>query len=111
LGDPAYPEIKDDAPTPEPPDVGLAVARVVPNGNAELNGIQAGDVLLAYAGTTLKTPDDLKVVAADAGPKPVPLTYWREGITRATTVAAGPLGVTLDRRPAKAAVRARQAAG
>ncbi len=51
LADPAYPEPKDDAPAPEPPDAGLAIARVVPNGNADLNGIRAGDVLLTYAGT------------------------------------------------------------
>ncbi len=110
LADPAYPETKKDTPAPTPPDAGLAIARVVPNGNADLNGIQAGDVLLTYAGTTLKEHADLKTVAADAGPKKVPVTYWREGITREVEVAAGPLGVAIDNRPAKAVVLARQAA-
>ena len=110
LADPAYPEIKKDTPAPTPPDAVLAIARVVRNGNADLNGIQAGDVLLTYAGTTLKEHADLKTVAAGAGPKKVPVRYWREGITREVEVAAGPLGVMIDNRPAKAAVLARQAA-
>ncbi len=38
------------------------------------------------------------------------MTYWREGITREVKVAAGPLGVAIDPRPAKAVVLARQAA-
>ena len=110
LADPAYPKTKKDTPAPTPPDAGLAIARVVPNGNADLNGIQAGDVLLTYAGTTLKEHADLKDVAPGAGPKKVPVRYWREGITREVAVAAGPLGVTIANRPAKAAVLARQAA-
>ena len=110
LADPAYPETKKDTPAPTPPDAGLAIARVVPNGNADLNGIQAGDVLLTYAGTVLNQHADLKTVAPDAGPKKVPVRYWREGITREVEVAAGPLGVMIDNRPAKAAVLARQAA-
>ena len=110
LADPAYPETKNDAPAPAPPEAGLAIARVVPNGNADLNGIRAGDVLLTYAGSTLKAHADLKTVAADAGPKKVPVTYWREGITREVEVAAGPLGVQIDPRPVKAAVLAGQAA-
>ena len=61
---------------------GLAVARVVPNGNADLNGIREGDVLLSYAGTELKQAGDLKPVAPDGGPKKVPVRYWREGISR-----------------------------
>src|SRR5262249_58384173 len=104
------PEAKKDAPAPTPPDVGLAIARVVPHGNADLNGIRAGDVLLAYAGTALKQHTDLKAVPADAGPKRVPVQYWREGITREVEVAAGPLGVAIDSRPAREVVRAGLAA-
>jgi CHAT domain-containing protein len=110
VADPAYPEIKKDIPAPTPPDAGLAIARVVPNGNADLNGIRPGDVLLAYAGTTLKVHADLKIVAPDSGPKKVPVRYWRQGLTREVEVAAGPLGVAIDNRPAKAAVLAGRAA-
>jgi CHAT domain-containing protein len=110
LADPAYPEPKKDIPAPAPPDAGLAIARVVANGNADLNGIRAGDVLLTYAGTALKQDADLKTVAADAGPKRVPLRYWREGFIHEVEVAAGPLGVAIDPRPAREAVLAGQAA-
>jgi hypothetical protein len=110
LADPAYPEAKQDTPAPPPPDAGLAIARVVAHGNADLNGIRAGDVLLAYAGTPLKAHADLQTVAPDAGPKKVPVRYWREGIIREVEVAAGPLSVAIDPRPAKAVVLARQAA-
>ncbi|HZW34604.1 MAG TPA: CHAT domain-containing protein, partial [Isosphaeraceae bacterium] len=110
LADPAYPEPKPDAPAPTPPEAGLAIARVVPNGNADLNGIRAGDVLLTYAGTALKQHADLKTVPADAGPKKVPVRYWREGFIHEGEVAAGPLGVMIDNRPAKEAVLAGQAA-
>ncbi len=54
VADPAYPEPKAEAPAPEPPGAGLAVAHVAPNGNADLNGIREGDVLLSYGGTELK---------------------------------------------------------
>jgi CHAT domain/Tetratricopeptide repeat len=108
VADPSYSEPKDDASAPEPPGAGLAVARVVPNGNADLNGIQEGDVLLSYGGTELKQAGDLKAVTSDGGPRKVPVRYWREGIARDIELAAGPLGVTIDPRPAAAVVRARR---
>ena len=108
VADPAYPQPHDDAPAPEPPASGLAVARVLTNGNADLNGIREGDILLRYAGTELKQAGDLKPVASDGGPKKIPVRYWREGITREVEVAAGSLGVTIDPRPASAFVRARR---
>ncbi len=110
LADPDYPERRDDGPAPAPPDAGLAIARVVPLGSADLNGIRTGDVLLAYAGTALKQHADLKTIPADAGPERVLVKYWREGVTREVDVAAGPLGVVIDRRPAGEVVRAGQAA-
>ncbi len=108
VADPAYPEPKDDAPAPEPPTAGLGLAHVVPDGNADFNGLRAGDVLLSYAGTELKQPGDLKPVAADGGPRRVPVKYWREGIIRDIEVAAGSLGVGIDPRPATAFVQARR---
>ena len=108
VADPAYPEPKDDAPAPEPPAAGLGLAHVVPDGNADFNGLRAGDVLLSYAGAELKQPGDLKPVAADGGPRRVPVKYWREGIIRDIEVAAGSLGVGIDPRPATAFVQARR---
>jgi CHAT domain-containing protein len=109
LGDPAYPEPKHEPKPPAPPDHGLFVVTVVPNGNADLFGIKPDDVLLAYDGAPLKTREDLKVVA-DGGPKTVPLKLWRAGETRTVEVAPGLLGVQLDTRPAAPVVLAQRAA-
>jgi tetratricopeptide (TPR) repeat protein len=111
LGDPAYPASKpNDEKATMPPDHGLLVVSVVPNGNADLFGIRPGDVLLEYDGTTLKTRDDLKVVAAVAGPRQVALRLWRAGEERTVEVAAGALGVQLDPRPAAPVVLPQRAA-
>jgi CHAT domain-containing protein len=80
----------------------------VSNGNADLNGLREGDVLLSYGGTELKQAGDLKPVASDGGPKTVPVKYWREGITREVELAAGPLGVAIDPLPPTAFVRTRR---
>jgi tetratricopeptide (TPR) repeat protein len=108
VADPAYPEPKGDAPAPEPPGSGLTVVRVVANGNADLNGLRAGDILLSYGGSELKQVGDLKPVASDGGPKAVAVRYWREGIAREIEVAAGPLDLDIDPRPAAEFVRARR---
>src|SRR5262249_26025865 len=50
LGDPAYPAPNPNDEQAPPPDHGLLVVTVVPNGNADLFGIKAGDVLLEYNG-------------------------------------------------------------
>jgi CHAT domain-containing protein len=99
-----------DAKAPTPPDHGLLVSKVVPNGVADLCGVKAGDILLEYNGTALKTGDDLKVVAADGGKKQVVLRIWRAGEVRPVEIAAGLLGVQLDPRPAADLVVAQRAA-
>ncbi len=58
----------------------------------------------------MKVHADLKTVAPDAGPKKVPVKHWREGMTREVEVEAGPLGVAIDNRPARAAVLSGRAA-
>jgi tetratricopeptide (TPR) repeat protein len=111
LGDPAYPAPQPGSDqAPPPPDHGLLVAKVERNGIADLFGIKPGDVLLEYNGTTLKARDDLRPTAADAGPKTVPLRLWRAGEARTVEIAAGPLGVGLDPRPAASVVLAQRAA-
>jgi CHAT domain-containing protein len=110
LGDPAYPEPKPEPTPPPPPDHGLFVVKVEPNGNADLFGVKPDDVLLEYNGTPLKARDDLKLIAAEGGPKRVPLKLWRAGETRSIEAAAGPLGVQLDTRPAAPVVLAQRAA-
>ena len=111
VGDPAYAGAKPGpGEAPKPPDHGPLVARVEPNGIADLFGVRPGDVLLEYDGTPLKAIADLRVAGPGAGPKRVPLRLWRAGEARTVEVATGPLGVVLDRRPATAAVLAQRAA-
>jgi CHAT domain-containing protein/tetratricopeptide (TPR) repeat protein len=111
LGDPAYPAPKSDADkAPPPPEHGLFVAKVEPNGMADLFGIKAGDVLLEYNGTPLRARDDLHEVSADAAPKKIPLRRWRAGEIRTIEVAAGTLGLQFDPRPAPPVVLAQRAA-
>jgi tetratricopeptide (TPR) repeat protein len=109
LGDPAYPAAAPEPKSPAPPDHGLFVVKVEPNGNADLFGIKPDDVLLEYNGTPLKARANLKPVTAD-GPKKVSVKLWRSGETRSIEVAAGPLGVQFDNRPAAPVVLAHRAA-
>jgi CHAT domain-containing protein len=110
LGDPAYPQLKAEPPKPAPPDHGLWVAGLTPNGNADLCGVRAGDVLVEYNGAPLKAQKDLHVVEADAGPKKILLRLWRAGEFRTVEVAAGPLGVDLDTRTVADVIVAQRAA-
>jgi CHAT domain-containing protein len=93
-----------------PPDHGLLVVQIEPNGIADLFGVRPGDILLEYNGTPLTPRADLKEVAAEGGPKPVALRLWRAGEVRPLEVAAGPLGAQLDDRPAAPIVLAQRAA-
>lgn len=96
LGDPAYSPTKPEAPAPKPPDHGIAVLAVVPNGNADLYGVQSGDVLMEYNGIVLNSATDLKTVPAQEGAKRIPVKLWRNGEVRGIEVAAGPLGIQFD---------------
>jgi tetratricopeptide (TPR) repeat protein len=94
LGDPAYPVAKPDKEsTPPPPDQGLRVATIEPNGIADLFGIKIGDILLEYDGKRLEKVGDLRVAATDGGPKAVTLKLWSDGEVRPIEVAVGPLGI------------------
>jgi tetratricopeptide (TPR) repeat protein len=112
IGDPAYPPPEADGPAPAPPDTGIAVLRVEPNGLADLFGIRPGDVLLEYDGTKLARADDLKEVPAEAGAKRIPVKLWREGESRTIEVGAGKLGIQTDpkRKPGEIILALRTAA-
>jgi CHAT domain-containing protein/Tfp pilus assembly protein PilF len=111
LGDPAFPlSVPETTPLP-PPDHGIALMKVEPNGLADLSGLKAGDVLLQYNGTELKTESDLKIISADAGAKSILVQFWRSGEIRTATVASGELGVQYQSGlKAAAAVLAQHAA-
>jgi tetratricopeptide (TPR) repeat protein len=101
LGDPNF-ALPGDGPQPQPPEHGLFLAVVLPDGNARRGGLSAGDILLEYAGVKLTTKADLKV--AEAG-ELVPVTYWHEGKTQETHIRPGKLGVVVSKDAPAVALR------
>jgi CHAT domain-containing protein len=95
-------------PAPLPPG-GLLVAKVLPNGSAAAARIAPDDVLLTYAGTDLKTVEQLpKLISEKAGEKTAAVSVWRDGHTAVRTVAPGKLGVVLAKDPAPQALAAKR---
>src|SRR5207253_2315800 len=67
-------------PRPALPPGGLLITQVLPGGSAAQGRLQAGDVLVAYAGQDLTSFEQLgKLIAAKAGEKVVVAKVWREG--------------------------------
>jgi CHAT domain-containing protein len=98
VGDPVF----TPAEQANPPPHGVLVAAVLPRGDAERAGLQAGDVLLRLGGSKLSDLDDLRKALADV---PAELRYWRDGKERTTRLPGARLGVRIDRRAAPEAVR------
>jgi tetratricopeptide (TPR) repeat protein len=93
LADPAFERPREKL--PPAPGHGLLVKAVLPGTLASRIRLQAGDVLLEYAGVPLRQADDL---AEKGGDDPVPLKLWREGKTLQRRIPPGKLGVVVDRR-------------
>jgi CHAT domain-containing protein len=87
---------------PAAPPHGLLVKAVVSGGLAARAGLRPGDVLLSYAGKTLKAPEDLKEGDGDR----VAIKLWREGQTLQGRIPAGKLGIIVDKRPLAEALAA-----
>jgi tetratricopeptide (TPR) repeat protein len=105
LGDPNF-ALPSAAAPPEPPEHGLYVSLVLPDGNAARAGLRAGDILLSYAGRQLSTKADLKV--ADSS-DPVAVIVWRDGKTlNDLRLAPGKLGVAISDDPPAEALRKRR---
>jgi CHAT domain-containing protein len=96
-----------EAPPPTPPDHGLYLSVVLPEGNGARAGLRSGDILLSYNGTLLNKRTDLKTL--DKGDH-IPIEAWRDGKTLADLrLAAGKLGVVVSEdSPALALERRRQ---
>ena len=106
LGDPtiAVDTIRSPALSPLPPG-GLLVTQVVPGGVAATARVAPGDVLLKYAGTDLRSADDLQAaIGANKNEKSVRLLMWRDGKVNDREVGTGRLGVVLDGEPAPVAI-------
>src|SRR5262249_23494749 len=106
VADPVFdrPGEKKPAPPPLPPRGPLLTA-VTPHPTAANARLQAGDVLLKYAGTELKTNADLlKLIEAHAGDKQVTVAVWRDGRSGDRTVGPGRLGIVMAKDPAPVAL-------
>ena len=101
LADPVFSRAAPVLP-PAPPH-GLLILTVTPGSPAARIGLQPGDVLLEYNGKQLTAAADL---TPPADRDRVPLKLWREGKTLAGRLAAGKLGVVIDRRPVAEALAA-----
>jgi CHAT domain-containing protein len=113
VGDPLFPPTKAAKPSTALPPGGLLIVQVLPGGNAAQARLQAGDVLVAYAGQELTSLEQLgKLLAVRAGDKSVLVKVWREGQDKLAEreLAPGRLGVALAREPAREAITARRQA-
>jgi tetratricopeptide (TPR) repeat protein len=111
VGDPLFPAAPLPASSIALPPGGLLISQVVPEGNAARARLQAGDVLVAYAGEEITSADQLdKLVAAQDGAKAVVVKVWREGQAQLAEreLAPGRLGVLLAKEPARKAITARR---
>jgi tetratricopeptide (TPR) repeat protein len=98
VGDPLFPPTQAPTPPTALPPGALLIVQVVPGGNAAKARLQAGDVLVAYAGERLTSIEQLrKLLDAKAKEKSVLVKVWREGQEKLTEreLAAGLLGVVL----------------
>jgi CHAT domain-containing protein len=113
VGDPVFPPVPETRPPTALPPGGLLIQQVLPGGAAASARLQAGDVLVAYAGQDLTSVEQLgQLSAAQAGAKSVAVQVWREGQAQLAerVLAPGWLGVTLAKEPAREAIRARRQA-
>jgi CHAT domain-containing protein len=99
LGDPVFTPSKPA----EPPRHGVLLTGVQPGGHAARARLRAGDVLLSSGKQQVKRLEDLKSALALL---PAEATFWRDGKESTTRLAGSPLGVVVDNRSARPAVRA-----
>jgi CHAT domain-containing protein len=92
LGDPVF--------TPQeparPPAQGVLLTEVLPGGEAQRAGLQAGDVLLRLADRRLRGVEDLRQALAGV---PARLLSWRDGREQTALLTTAGLGVRVDGRP------------
>jgi CHAT domain-containing protein len=113
VGDPVFAKAPVVTLPPALPPGGLLITQVLPDGNAARARLQAGDVLVAYAGQDLTSVQQLhKLITANASEKTVVAKVWREGQEKLAErdLAPGLLGVILAKEPAREAITARRQA-
>jgi CHAT domain-containing protein len=111
VGDPVFPPVAETPPTSGLPPGGLLITQVLPGGAAATARLQAGDVLVAYAGEDLNSFEQLtKLITAKAAEKSVLVKVWREGQATLAEreLPPGRLGVALAKEPAREALTDRR---
>ncbi len=113
LGDPIFTAKPEKGKPTELPPGGLLALQVLPRGmGAKYGLLQDGDVLLNYAGTEVKSVDQLlKLIESNAAAKSVEIKIWRAGEkTKINTrdVPPGKFGIVFDKRPAPEAIAQRR---
>lgn len=80
---------------------GALVQRVEPGGPAEKSGLEAGDIILKYNGTSIERPSDLpRMVGATKPGSKATVNVWRKGSARDVAVTVAELEAD---KPAKQA--------
>jgi tetratricopeptide (TPR) repeat protein len=104
LGDPNF-ALPGTLP-PRPPEYGLYLTLVLPDGNAARAGLRTGDVLLSYNGSKITIKEDLKISAGD---ERVPVVVWRDGKTLDDLrLFPGKLGAEMSDDPPAVVLRKRR---
>ncbi len=99
---------KRDNAKPLPPG-GLLITMVAPDSVASAARLQAGDVLLRYAGVELTSVERLaEVMGEQMEARSVPITIWSEGAEITRDVPPGRLGIALHKDPAPQALANRR---
>ncbi len=88
------------------PPGGILITQVIPMSAADKAGLQVGDVILKYGEAEIAKLEDLQKASASTKAEKVSLTIWREGEAKPfpVEIAAGRMGVVLDREPAPVAI-------
>jgi serine protease Do len=72
--------------------IGLKVSDITPGGPAALAGLQDGDLLLAYNGSPVAMPSEVRYLnTAQMVGRSVPITVWRGGVEGQLTVVPAPV--------------------
>jgi hypothetical protein len=101
VGDPNF----DRTAPPTPPASGILILSVAADSHAARAGLQSGDVLLSIGNVAMESFEDVQGALSGL---PARAQVWRAGKRFTVPLQGTPLGVTLDRRSARAAVRAWQ---
>ncbi len=92
------------------PPGGILITQVIPMSTAAKSGLQVGDVILKYGDAGIAKLEDLQKASASTKAEKVLLAIWREGEAKPfpVEIAAGRMGVVLDRKPAPVAIANRR---